>query len=108
MYRLVLDFKNKADADLLVESLMINNGEKVVLEFDVAGNKAVEASIVEEAYAVEGLEEQLRSLKSSIEALSRSGISMKLMEVYIRQKGVSKAAFDAVMRGMKEFFREIK
>ena len=109
MKRLVLDIE-EYDIPQLLNSCEIDTetGNRVLNSLRSGNCNGIKAVVVKEEYKIADLDQKLQSLKDGLDALTRAGFSLNLLERYLRTKGVSQKTFKLVMGGIKEFFYEIK
>jgi len=109
MKRLVIDFENDSDADLVIASAKTDDdGHSVLTSLRSGNTEGVRATVVKAEYQIAHLSDQLQHMRDGIKALKASGFTMKLLRAFLRTKGVSVGAMDAVLDGIDEFFYQIK
>lgn len=107
MKRIVLELDDNNAAVLLNQTKTNEQGERVLDTLRSGNTFGISAKVIEEGYKVENLELKLRKLKDNFNELKKSGFGYKLLEAYVRQNGISKRDFDAVMFAVADFFRQL-
>ena len=107
MKRIVLDIKEGADEYLLSCFNRDEEGKLITSSLRVGKGEGVSAEFVEEGYVIDNFEEKLRKIRDAFTELSTHQFTEKVLESYVRGKGVSKTDYDKVMNAVNEFFRQL-
>lgn len=109
MKRLVIDFENDYEADRVIESAKKDaEGHTVLMSLRSGNTEGVRATVVKAEYQIAHLSDQLQHMRDGIKALQENGFTMKLLRAFLKSKGVTARAMDAVLDGIDEFFYQIK
>ena len=107
MQRIVLDIEDGLGEYLLDQFNVDDQGTPITSSLRVGNSAGIYAEFVEEGYLIDNLEDKLKKIRDSFQALESKGFTKKVLEAYVRSKGITKTEFDRVMGAVNEFFRQL-